>query len=765
MDGVLSSAERRQLCSLLDLAPNHYGNIPLMKSAYKKACLRLHPDKGGDPTSMMTLNALWHKFTVTITELRSPNFQEDPIYGTPHFRAWWFRKHYGFFPEDHNPYAGNRRSRHRSSAGEGTSGGNIFTPKPPRSNSSRTNLFGNSASQGSSDGDPLFCEETLDDSSSETEEDATEPDGTPGTESGPTDTPDGTPGTPRPMFGDSGSTSASSSHAYSSATSPSPSRKRPPTQPTSPSSGASFRSTPPKPKKHREDNTPVDFPDCLSDCLSNATLSNKTHQQFLIYTTQEKGELLYNKFSEKYKVEFCSLHSYKGRTALLFLVLLSKHRVSAIKNFAATFCSVSFLLCKAVNKPPELYLLLGKPPFCLVKENKPGLWDHDFVEPKDTSCNWNTLTNFACTYGLDDPMIILAHYLDFATPPGSCAKCKKPALKAHEAHHMHYENAKLFLKSKSQKSACQQAADVVIAKNRLKMAESSREDLLKDRMLAQLKKLQEMPLNLLYYHLAGVAWYKSMFLNFEHKVMKVLQLLCNNIPKKRNCLFRGPINSGKTSMAAAFIDLLDGRALNINCPQDKLNFELGCAQDMFMVCFEDVKGPRGLNKELPPGQGISNLDNLRDHLDGSVPVNLERKHQNKRSQVFPPSITTSNDYVFPETVLCRFALTLTFTHKPQLKKALDNCLEMQKHRVLQKGATLLLGLIWFLPLSTFDAELRDEIKLWKEAFQADIPEAHFDKMMSNIEQGLDPLNDLFEGGDAGQGGEGNEDADSGRFTQ
>ncbi|WAA14055.1 Small T antigen [Pumfec polyomavirus LSF128] len=80
MDGVLSSAERRQLCSLLDLAPNHYGNIPLMKSAYKKACLRLHPDKGGDPTSMMTLNALWHKFTVTITELRSPNFQVSTIF-------------------------------------------------------------------------------------------------------------------------------------------------------------------------------------------------------------------------------------------------------------------------------------------------------------------------------------------------------------------------------------------------------------------------------------------------------------------------------------------------------------------------------------------------------------------------------------------------------------------------------------------------------------------------------------------------------------
>ena len=59
MDLVLNRKEREALCKLLEIAPNCYGNIPLMKAAFKRSCLKHHPDKGGNPVIMMELNTLW----------------------------------------------------------------------------------------------------------------------------------------------------------------------------------------------------------------------------------------------------------------------------------------------------------------------------------------------------------------------------------------------------------------------------------------------------------------------------------------------------------------------------------------------------------------------------------------------------------------------------------------------------------------------------------------------------------------------------------
>ncbi|AQX36241.1 large T antigen [LI polyomavirus] len=736
MDAVLTTPERRQLCLLLDISPQEYGNIPLMKNAFKKACLKHHPDKGGDPVLMMQLNSLWGKFTTSLTEARASTYQDDPIYGTPQFRAWWYRKHYGFFPDGFDPRRSSSTRNRRPGGTEepeyeqpSTSGPNLSTPRPKKS---RSNLFGSSGCRSRSTAqNPLFCDESLSSSEEEAENASAKSQSdhfsfTSQEESSQASAPSFTSNESTPA-----STPKRNRKNQSFGGIPSPGSRR------------SFSSTPPKQKRYKEGDDPIDFPNCLSEFLSHATLSNKTYSCFLIFTTAEKGELLYNKVSEKYKVEFKSLHNYRGGTALLFLVLLTRHRVTAIKNFACTFCSVSFLLCKAVIKSPELYSCLIKEPFCLLKENKPGLWDHEFAENKEPSCNWNLVADFACNYNLTDWVIILAHYLDFANDPALCDKCSKLPLKPHEAHRKNYENAKFFLKCKSQKTICQQAADVVIAKNRLKMLEQTREEMLREKILCKLKELQEMKLETLYIFLAGVAWYKVMFGNFEWKVFKVLNLLTDNIPKKRNVLFKGPINSGKTSLAAAFLDLLEGKALNINCPQDRLNFELGCAQDLFMVCFEDVKGSRGQNKDLPSGQGMHNLDNLRDHMDGSVNVNLEKKHQNKRSQIFPPSITTCNEYIIPDTVMCRFAITITFAHKENLRTSLRKNIDMQKLRVLQRGCTLLLGLMWLLPKEKFDDEIRPEVERWRDAFRGDIPQAHFEKMIQNVECGLDPLEDLF----------------------
>uniref|UniRef100_A0AAU7E2U8 DNA 3'-5' helicase n=1 Tax=Miniopterus bat polyomavirus TaxID=3141924 RepID=A0AAU7E2U8_9POLY len=391
-----------------------------------------------------------------------------------------------------------------------------------------------------------------------------------------------------------------------------------------------------------------------------------------------------------------------------------------------------------------MYQHLSHEPYRLIDENKP-LASHQFAEKgKEESCNWNQVADFACEFGLDDPLIILAHYLDFAKQP-PCTKCTgKNPLKPHKVHEREHRNAKLFLNSKSQKSICTQAAEIVMAKRRLLMLELTREEMLCKKFEEKMERLRDFTPDDLKLYLAAVAWYNCMFKDFDLKLFKILRLLTENVPKRRNVMFKGPINSGKTGLAAALLDLLDGKALNVNCPADKLPFELGCALDKFMVVFEDVKGQVSLNKDLQPGQGFHNLDNLRDHLDGAVAVTLERKHVNKKHQIFPPAIITANEYAIPKTVLARIALTLNFSCKDNLKKSLDRNLELRRKRVIQSGMTLLIALIWSLPLKYFKVEIQPEVTKWRDILNAEVGHDLYCKMLENVEAGDDPLYGVFE---------------------
>ncbi|BAZ96586.1 large T antigen [Rhinolophus simulator polyomavirus 1] len=510
-----------------------------------------------------------------------------------------------------------------------------------------------------------------------------------------------------------------------------------------PGSSQSSFATPPKPKKPKTSHVPNDFPSELSSFLSNAVYSNKTVSAFLIYTTKEKGELLYEKI-DKFKPDFKSRHAYE-EAALLFIMTPGKHRVSAIKNFCLTHCTVSFLLCKAVTKPIECYRVLKQEPFAVVEESKQGLYDYEFYDgEKAPTVDWNKLAEFAVDNRLDDPLIIMAFYLDFATDPDNCPKCNGLKMKMHYKFHApHHKNAVLFKECKTQKTVCQQAADVVTAKTRLKLLESTREDLLSERIMLVFENLAETfsPLNILYY-MAGVAWYSQLFEDVEEKLYKILQLLVENVPKKRNVLFRGPINSGKTTFAAAILDLVGGKTLNINCPAEKLGFELGCAIDQFAVIFEDVKGQIAMNKSLHPGQGVCNLDNLRDYLDGSVRVNLEKKHVNKKSQIFPPSIVTMNEYVLPQTLLTRFSYILNFMPKDYLKKSLEASDVLGRKRILQSSCTLLLLLVYHLPTSRFNKSLHQQVNDWKETIDKHVGMGKYIEMQGNIQNGRDPLHDI-----------------------
>ncbi|AFP94195.1 large T-antigen [bat polyomavirus 4b] len=720
MDRALSSEEKRQLCRLLGIARHCYGNYTLMKAHFRSACLKYHPDKGGDQEKMSELNALWQKFLAYSLELRRdiPEDDQEQQQGQQQSQQ---STNCEYNAEQHQQQQQQQKRPHHSSSSNAS---RSDIPPPHGSGFSGGNIYGNSSRVPPPwDDDSLLCEESLSSS--------------PSPEPAPTSTEE----EPEPSFsesssfrGPSGTPSQSTDDDFSMPRSPPP-RKRRATSPPS-----SYSSTPPRPKKNKHTPNPSDFPDDLLDFLSHAVYSNKTLSAFAIFTTPEKGKFLYEKLEQKFKVE------YKGRFAckdgcILLILTLTKHRVSAVKNFIAPFCTVSFLIVKGVNKLMDIYAHLGNPPYRLVEENK-TLFGYEFGEKKDVTCNWNLVADFASEFNIDDALLILAHYLDFAKP-FPCLKCSsKSALKPHKAHEQHHKNAKLFLESKSQKSICSQAAETVQAKRRLKMLELTREEMLCEKFKSMLEKLKDLDPPILKTYMAGVAWYCSLFDNFPFKVLKILKLLTENIPKKGNVLFKGPINSGKTSLAAALLDLLDGKALNVNCPADKLPFELGCALDKFCVCFEDVKGQLGTNKDLQPGQGFHNLDNLRDHLGGAVPVSLEKKHINKRHQIFPPCIITANDYNIPNTVIARIAYTLHFTLQPNLKRSLDKNQDLRKMRVLQSGVTLLLCLIWHLDLENFKESLHEDIRTWKDILKAEVGTGNYFTMLDNVERGDNPLKGL-----------------------
>jgi len=500
------------------------------------------------------------------------------------------------------------------------------------------------------------------------------------------------------------------------------------------------------PKKRKPNPAPNDFPSCLHDYLSHATLGNKCYTCFVSYTTLEKWETLYDKLQSAFNAVFTGAYKCNDNTgAILYCITPRRHRVSAMLNALSKCCTISFLLIKAVLKSAECYMALQGDEFTVIQESKAeGLHSYDFQEgSKKEECDWNQVASFASDTDLTDCLALLGYYIEFANDPASCMKCKK-GVKVHKHHEVHFHNAQLFKAAKNQKSIAQQACDRVAAQRRVVMLESTRQDLVLQAFKKQFKILAEqyaggVEITQL---LGAVAWLDCLQPSFTTKLKEILSILTENIPKKRNVLFKGPINSGKTTLAAAILDLVGGVSLNVNCTPDKINFELGCAIDKFMCVIEDVKGTPMANTNLTQGCGMTNLDNLRDYLDGCVPVNMERKHLNKVSQLFPPSVITCNEYVIPNTVKARIARGYYFLHKPCLQKCLKDCVLMSK-RLLQKGTTLLAALIWWEPVEDFMEELQEDVVNWKQTFERWVSFGMYQTMKENILAGIDPFTNVL----------------------
>ncbi|DAZ92358.1 TPA_asm: Large T antigen [Steenbok polyomavirus] len=518
---------------------------------------------------------------------------------------------------------------------------------------------------------------------------------------------------------------------------PGPSTPRKPSQ--SQQSQESDYTTPPKKARPPP---PEDIPAALLEYVSQAVFGNKTYCAFCVYTTETKVQDMQLHCCRKFNPLFWCISTVDDRVggAVFFMICPGKHRVTAVLNWGRKICASSFIHVKAVLKQGDCYARMGEAPFSRVSASKEGgLHDEDFEEKgsKGKEVDWVKLCEFAHCLNSTDPLLIMGMYLDFAAPPGTCVKCNSQSGgKIHWKNHpIHHANAKIFKQCKQQKNICSQAADQVAAAARLRVHTSTRAELLEYYMKQHFVAMAEQcggPVEIAT-TMAGVAWLSELIPDCNDQVLSILEMLVLNTPKSRYVHFIGPVNSGKTTLAAAITNFVNGVSLNINVPSEKLPFELGCAQDKFCVLFEDVKGQATEN--LPGGMGFINLDNMRDYLDGCVPVNLEKKHQNKVCQLWPPGIITSNEYNVPKTVSVRVHKTIRFKYKKSLEKALRGEDNLLSKRILTNPVTLLAMLVWNEPVSRFAAALQEDVVHWKTVLEAWISFSTFMEMRVNCQEG------------------------------
>lgn len=415
------------------------------------------------------------------------------------------------------------------------------------------------------------------------------------------------------------------------------------------------------------------------------------------------------------------VHANWGTYGLLVLMLNNPTRISTIANFMKKNCTVSVYVCRGVKKgcmPKLRDAIYGREDIKV---------EEDTLKVEATQENkqfcYALINSFAEKKKIKDALMLLAIYKRFSTDPETCQDCKQQKantpcgrlkrkwIGGHcDDHVLQHNNAKIFIQMKDQKRVCQGAVDIVLAEARYRALTSTRNEQLMERMKEVMESVKEI------LHddddtdeLICAILILGMIIPDVDCIGDILQTLVENPPKRRYFVFRGPVNSGKTTVAAAFLNLCGGTSLNINGCPDRLPFELGCAIDCFMVLFEDVMGSAPEGSKLKSGIGVRNLDSLRDHLEGSVPVNLEKKHQNKVSQIFPPGIITMNDYILPQTIYVRCRRVISFHRSETVRKALLQNERVRDRRWLTRAETLLSLLLLYLPRSSFKKELLEEI--------------------------------------------------------
>lgn len=451
--------------------------------------------------------------------------------------------------------------------------------------------------------------------------------------------------------------------------------------------------------------------------LLNKNSVQSTPNCFVLASTETKLGLLIKAIKERYfPVGSMQIHSVKGEELHAYCFLLQTGlRISTIQTLCKKHCVVSPFAVRGVKKACVSKLIRWfqlNPDFqCIECEFAP-----DCKETEEKLFDHQMLNEFAVQKNITDTLFLLALYKRFETNPEKCKLCQQEAasslrsvFKTHRRdHRKHFENAQLFVKLRDLKKCCQYAVDQVLAEKRYKALTETRDERVEARVEVLLKNIADIIKSP-----EATDSFICAVIILQHLLPECIEKICEtfilNPPKRRYYIFKGPINTGKTTVAAAILDFFTGASLNLNGNPDRLQFELGCAIDAFMVLIEDIKGaPVDPKSSLPRGLGMINLDNMRDFLEGSVCVNLERKHQNKVAQIFPPGIITMNNYVIPPTVRVRCVEIIDFKKLPFVHLALENNPRVRQERWLIKGETLAAALFLFHP-TMFTQKIKEKM--------------------------------------------------------
>lgn len=288
-------------------------------------------------------------------------------------------------------------------------------------------------------------------------------------------------------------------------------------------------------------------------------------------------------------------------------------------------------------------------------------------KPKEEKVPFNhrQLVDFCISHEIKEVYECMYEYAHLAGP------CDREyQTKEHEEDHIdQLINAKIYVHMSDRRKVAKNAIDAVMAMLYEQLKSKSNLEFMNDRCRILGNAIYEIDDPSVF----GLADFYSRYcipkLLFKHIAKTILTNFMVGEPKQRWTGLIGPYGCGKSTFAGAFMRLFEGTTININCEKSRLAFYLGSAIGRRFVLMDDVKGrlcrPPPI---LTPGNGFDNLDDLRDHLDGHIPVQLEKKNQNPVSQIFPPGLITCNRYEIPAALRERIYFFVFKTNKNLFRK-------------------------------------------------------------------------------------------------
>nr|WMP40560.1 LT [Raja clavata polyomavirus 1] len=438
---------------------------------------------------------------------------------------------------------------------------------------------------------------------------------------------------------------------------------------------------------------------------------HRCYNLFVICCPSEKMEAIVHSMTTLGVDINCQLTRTVTDISFTFFSTMGTHRPAAIEKACRTNCTMAPFVVFIVHKTHRDPLIAA-----MRDPSRDGNIEDDSFptasEEDGSVFDMFKFTNYALTSGITNLYLLMGSYDNLAKPCEHCVLCKEDKVHS-ETHRANQQNAQIFFRSKDKRKLASTARDTVLAQHTYNVCTMQREDLFNQYLTKALDCCRKVEIT------PKVAASVSIFIQIMHGDAAFIQFVNMFIecfvkaqPKRRVLMFRGPYNSGKTTIANAIRDLFQAPSLNMNCKFDDLKFELGRSIGKFMVLMEDVMGiPVTDDGTYGKGFGMCNLDKLRDHLDGLCPVGLEQKHVNKMDQVFPPCLITCNPYVIPKAVRQRILKAYAFNVKPYLCKAIKDY-EVNL-RFLSSKECLFFAMACTLPDDMWKEEHVDFVKIFR----------------------------------------------------